>query len=115
MQGQHSHGVGYYRCRFPQEYALANSLEHPRNVYLREEALIDPLDRWLLQALSPAHRDHTIAHLAELGERSVEVADVGLGVATNSGWVVIACVRALVEDTARGARSLSARPLSLRG
>jgi hypothetical protein len=23
------------------------------------------LDRWLLQAFSPAHRDHTIAHLAE--------------------------------------------------
>jgi hypothetical protein len=65
MQGQHSHGDAYYRCRFPQEYALANRLEHPRNVYLREKALIDPLDRWLLQAFSPAQRDHTIARLAE--------------------------------------------------
>jgi hypothetical protein len=29
MQGQHSHGSVYYRCRFPQEYALANRVEHP--------------------------------------------------------------------------------------
>ncbi|HEX5994940.1 MAG TPA: hypothetical protein VFY84_07335 [Jiangellales bacterium] len=57
MQGQHSHGDAYYRCRFPQEYALANRLEHPRNVYMREEALVDPLDRWLLQAFAPAQRD----------------------------------------------------------
>ncbi|WP_018788723.1 recombinase family protein [Micromonospora sp. CNB394] len=28
MQGQHSHGVAYYRCRFPQEYALANKVDH---------------------------------------------------------------------------------------
>lgn len=65
MQGQRSHGDAYYRCRFPQEYALANKLENPRNVYLREAALIDPLDRWLLRTFSPAHRNHTIAHLAE--------------------------------------------------
>jgi len=38
-----------------------------------------------------------IGEVSQLGKRSVEVADVGLGVATNSGWVVIACVRALVE------------------
>ncbi|MFV2104953.1 zinc ribbon domain-containing protein, partial [Micromonospora sp. LOL_024] len=44
MQGQHSHGVAYYRCRFPQEYALANRVDHPRNVILREETLINPLD-----------------------------------------------------------------------
>ncbi|WP_165945781.1 recombinase family protein [Micromonospora sp. KC606] len=39
-QGQHNHGDAYYRCRFPQEYALANDVDHPRNVYLREDALI---------------------------------------------------------------------------
>ncbi|MEV4720529.1 hypothetical protein AB0J94_25280 [Micromonospora noduli] len=26
-----NHGAAYYRCRFPQEYALANEVEHPRN------------------------------------------------------------------------------------
>ena len=29
MQGQHSHGVAYYRCRYPGEYALANHVDHP--------------------------------------------------------------------------------------
>ncbi|MEU5931158.1 zinc ribbon domain-containing protein [Micromonospora sp. NPDC047187] len=37
MQGQYNHGAAYYRCRFPQEHALANDVSHPRNVYLREE------------------------------------------------------------------------------
>jgi hypothetical protein len=28
MHGQHSHGVAYYRCGYPQEYALANRADH---------------------------------------------------------------------------------------
>jgi hypothetical protein len=47
--------VAYYRCRFPQEYALANRVAHPSNVYLREDVLVEPLDGWLLGALAP-HR-----------------------------------------------------------
>ncbi|WP_372492478.1 hypothetical protein [Salinispora arenicola] len=43
MQAQHSHGVAYYRCRFPQEYAIANKVDHPRNVILREDVLVTPL------------------------------------------------------------------------
>ncbi|WP_051107042.1 recombinase family protein [Salinispora arenicola] len=43
MQAQHSHGVAYYRCRFPQEYAIANKVDHPRNVILREDVLVT---RW---------------------------------------------------------------------
>lgn len=40
MQGQRSRDVLYYRCRFPNEYALANKVSHPRNVYLAERDLI---------------------------------------------------------------------------
>ncbi|MEU6429876.1 hypothetical protein ABZ860_28635 [Microbispora sp. NPDC046973] len=29
-----------YRCTFPREYALGNKLDHPRNVYLREDAIL---------------------------------------------------------------------------
>lgn len=46
----------YYRCRFPQEYALANKVEHPRNVYLREDAAVPRLDRWLARLFEPRHR-----------------------------------------------------------
>jgi hypothetical protein len=28
--------MAYYRCRFPDQYAMANRLAHPRNVYPRE-------------------------------------------------------------------------------
>ncbi|HET9878283.1 MAG TPA: zinc ribbon domain-containing protein, partial [Candidatus Limnocylindria bacterium] len=44
MQGQWTHGEAYYRCRFPDEYALANHIQHPRNVYLREKHVLPPLD-----------------------------------------------------------------------
>lgn len=37
----------YYRCRFPNAYALANRVEHPLNVNLREDAVIGHVDRWL--------------------------------------------------------------------
>lgn len=65
MQGQHSHGVAYYRCRYPQEYALANKVDHPRNVILREDVLITPLDTWLVQGFGPLQRRHTIATLLD--------------------------------------------------
>jgi site-specific DNA recombinase len=61
MQGQHSHGSVYYRCRFPQEYALANRVEHPRNVIMREDVLIKPLDGWIAGLFRPEYRDATIA------------------------------------------------------
>ncbi|MGN9812563.1 recombinase family protein [Micromonospora sp. BQ11] len=64
-QGQHNHGDAYYRCRFPQEYALANQVPHPRNVYLREDALTHPLDTWLASAFAPQHIEQTITATAD--------------------------------------------------
>jgi site-specific DNA recombinase len=46
MQSHQVHGDAYYRCRVPAEYALANRVEHPLNVNLREDAVIGHLDRW---------------------------------------------------------------------
>ncbi len=53
MQGQQSKQRLYYRCRFPNEYALANTIDHPRNVYLNEADLLAPLDDWLAGAFAP--------------------------------------------------------------
>jgi hypothetical protein len=64
MQGQHSNGVAYYRCHYPNEYALANQVQHPRSVYLREDQLIEPLDGWLTGLFAPHRRNHTIDCLA---------------------------------------------------
>jgi site-specific DNA recombinase len=65
MQGQYSHGVAYYRCRYPERYARAHGIEHPRNVYLGEDVLIDPLDEWLATALAGDHRDEAIAAMVK--------------------------------------------------
>lgn len=53
MQGTWNNDEPYYRCRFPGEYASANGIAHPRNVYLRESRLTGPLNAWLVGACSP--------------------------------------------------------------
>ncbi|GAA1250513.1 recombinase family protein [Kitasatospora nipponensis] len=64
MQGNWSHGEAYYRCRFPAEYALANRIQHPRNIYLREKDILGPLDHWLARMFAPHRLDDTIELLA---------------------------------------------------
>ncbi|WP_280460509.1 recombinase family protein [Nocardia carnea] len=46
MQGTWNHDRAHYRCRYPSEYALANNLDHPAAVYLREDHLAEPIDSW---------------------------------------------------------------------
>ncbi|MFI6355565.1 recombinase family protein [Streptomyces sp. NPDC050743] len=43
MQGTRNNGESYYRCRIPSDHLA----EHPRNVYLREQAVVAPLLSWL--------------------------------------------------------------------
>ena len=47
MQGHWVNDAPYYRCRFPAEYALANHIEHPLSVFLREAVVIGEVDDWL--------------------------------------------------------------------
>jgi len=60
MQGSANHGRAHYRCRYPSEYAMANELDHPRNVYVREEQILGPLDGWLAQVFDPGQLDTTL-------------------------------------------------------
>lgn len=64
MQGHWANAAPYYRCRFPAEYALANRVEHPLNVTLREDVLLEPLDGWLASKFDPRHLPTTIDELA---------------------------------------------------
>jgi hypothetical protein len=57
-------GAASYRCRFPAEYALANRVQHPVNVYLREDQLIGEVNRWLAREFAPHRLRATIADLA---------------------------------------------------
>ena len=60
MQGSANRGRAHYRCRYPSEYAMANELDHPRNVYVREDQLLGPLDGWLAQVFDPGQLDTTL-------------------------------------------------------
>ncbi len=65
MQSHWAHDVPYYRCRFPAEYALANRVQHPVNVYLREDQLIGEVDAWLAREFAPHRLHQTIVDLAD--------------------------------------------------
>jgi site-specific DNA recombinase len=71
MHGAWNRGRAQYRCRFPGEYALANKIEHPLTVYLREDAVLGPLDAWLATALAPASLRAALARSEDL-EPSVD-------------------------------------------
>ncbi|MFB9238719.1 recombinase family protein [Plantactinospora siamensis] len=63
MQSHQAHEAAYYRCRYPNEYALANHVQHPRNVYVAERDIVPALDNWLLKAFAPHRLTDTIRRL----------------------------------------------------
>ena len=65
MQSYWANAAPYHRCRFPAEYALANHVEHPLSVRLREEAIIGHIDRWLALDEVPRTVAQTIRDPAE--------------------------------------------------
>ena len=64
MEGTWNNDRPHYRCRFPSEYALANQIERPRSVYLREDAVLSPLDGWLGRLFEPRNVHTTIDAIA---------------------------------------------------
>jgi site-specific DNA recombinase len=63
MSGSLTRQEPRYRCRYGVEYAYANDIEHPRNVYVREDVIVDALDGWLARLFDPEHLDDTLAEL----------------------------------------------------
>lgn len=69
MQGTWNNHAAYYRCRFPREYAKANNLDHPPNIYLREDRLVEPLLNWISRSLPIRLREWAVHHPPTLQER----------------------------------------------
>ena len=67
MQGHWSHGRAYYRCKLAEDYPDVDR-EHPRNVYVREEAVMPGLDEWLVSLFDDEHIDETCERLAGVSE-----------------------------------------------
>jgi site-specific DNA recombinase len=132
MQGQKSRDQLLYRCRYPNEYGLANKTEHPRNVYLAERDLIGPLDTWLSTCFAPHRLTATIHDLYEAqpeldvdpgavaAAKAVEECDRALGrhrAALEAGADVNLVTSWITETQARRAEAkarLVARPLPQR-
>ncbi len=64
MQGHTVRDDAYYRCRYPQEYALANTIRHPANVFVREDIILPALDKWIARALAPPQLSDTLQAMA---------------------------------------------------
>lgn len=71
MGGQWNHGRAYYRCRFPLDYAV-DELDHPRSVYVKEDAIVPALDEWVAGIFADERIDTTCAALAGVSEPDPE-------------------------------------------
>jgi site-specific DNA recombinase len=69
MQGTFAHDTARYRCRFPSEYALANTIEHPLTVYVKEDAIVPRLDEWIAELFDEANLDATCEALGRRRRR----------------------------------------------
>jgi site-specific DNA recombinase len=65
MSGKWNHGQAYYQCRFPAEYALANRVSHPKNVYLKEADVLGRVDDWLAELFAPDGLGATVGQLTD--------------------------------------------------
>ena len=63
MQGNWSHDRAHYRCRFTADYPSPQA-GHPRNVFIREDAILPALDQWLATLFDPHNLDSTCDALA---------------------------------------------------
>jgi DNA invertase Pin-like site-specific DNA recombinase len=63
MSGHHIRNETRYRCRYPTEYALANEVDHPRTVLVREDWIVTALDEWLLGLFDRDRIEETVARL----------------------------------------------------
>src|SRR5207248_8818418 len=46
--------TAYYRCKFPAEYAIAEE-QHPKTLYVREQAIVPSLDEWIGSLFADEH------------------------------------------------------------
>ena len=67
MQGNMNHNAQHYRCKFAIDRGAVPGLDHPKNVYVRESAIVPKLDDWLATLFDPENLDETCEALAAAG------------------------------------------------
>uniref|UniRef100_A0AAU2V0N0 Recombinase n=1 Tax=Streptomyces sp. NBC_00003 TaxID=2903608 RepID=A0AAU2V0N0_9ACTN len=74
MQGSFNNGHSNYRCRYTQEYARTAALDHPPTLYIREDAVVPPLDAWIAKIFEPGRLARTLHELQRSQERTLATA-----------------------------------------
>lgn len=77
-----NHDRSYFRCWFPTRYAAAARPGHPTSLYLREDKVIEPVDRWLTQIFTPANLTTTLSALRDAQADEVDQAAIAAAHAT---------------------------------
>jgi hypothetical protein len=65
MVGNPNHGRLYYRCKASRDFVRQHEIAHPPVLYLREDAIIEPIDRFLQREL---RGETLIANLRSLAD-----------------------------------------------
>ncbi|MFB7599557.1 recombinase family protein [Streptomyces sp. NPDC056160] len=87
----------YYRCEFKeQEQSLHPGLNHPRTVYLREDAVCRALDRWIAKAFAPDRLTATLTALTH-ASAAANAAETSTPQQTQARKMVKECERRLAR------------------
>ncbi|WP_097319155.1 recombinase family protein [Paractinoplanes atraurantiacus] len=70
MEGSVNHGRIYYRCKASRDYVSQHGIAHPPVLYLRQESITEPVDRFLSEELGNANLTETLRRIAEAGHRA---------------------------------------------
>jgi site-specific DNA recombinase len=71
MHGETRSQRRYYRCPVPRSYPQA-SPDHPRSVYVREDALLRALDAWIAELFAPERVTDTAQQLVDAAAGNAE-------------------------------------------
>ncbi|GID32905.1 recombinase family protein [Paractinoplanes brasiliensis] len=70
MEGSVNHGRIYYRCKASRDYVSQHGIAHPPVLYLRQEWITDPVDRFLSEELGNENLTETLHRIADASHRA---------------------------------------------
>ncbi|WP_374238211.1 hypothetical protein [Actinoplanes sp. DH11] len=70
MVGNPNRGRLYYRCTASRDYVRQHQISHPPVLYLREDQIIDPIDRFLRDELTGAALADNLRRVADAQHRA---------------------------------------------
>jgi site-specific DNA recombinase len=65
-----NHSRIYYRCKASRDYARQRGIAHPPVLYLRQESITDPVDRFLTEELGNTRLANTLHRIADASHRA---------------------------------------------